>query len=169
MEFPGWTNPSDSEYLILKSDQMPPPRSALLLTEIIDTFGRASARAQGLRAVITTAAKFSTEPNGKLYFRMQGNKVIGMLKVGYRSLFISNEVGKMAQINPLCVLDFYVVEMCQRGGYGKALYEKMLETEGVSPAQLAIDKPSTKLLSFMRKHYGLNRFIPQNNNFVVFS
>ena len=56
-----------------------------------------------------------------------------MLKVGYRSLFITDLGGRMANINPLCVLDFYIVETLQRGGYGKALYEKMLETEGVSP------------------------------------
>ncbi|KAF4742693.1 Alpha-tubulin N-acetyltransferase 1, partial [Perkinsus olseni] len=33
----------------------------------------------------------------------------------------------------------------------------------------AYDRPSPKLLSFLRKHYGLHKYMPQGNNFVVFS
>ena len=44
----------------------------------------------------------------------------------------------------------------------------MLEQEGVHPSKLAIDRPSEKLVGFLRKHYTLNRTIPQMNNFVVY-
>jgi alpha-tubulin N-acetyltransferase 1 len=45
----------------------------------------------------------------------------------------------------------------------------MLEYEGVSPKKLAYDRPSEKLLSFLDKHYNLTKYVPQNNNFVVYN
>jgi alpha-tubulin N-acetyltransferase 1 len=48
------------------------------------------------------------------------------------------------------------------------IFEKMLETEAVSPEKLAYDRPSEKLISFMGRHFGLKKYVPQNNNFVVF-
>jgi hypothetical protein len=44
----------------------------------------------------------------------------------------------------------------------------MLAAEQLCPEQLAYDRPSPKLLSFVRKHYGLSSYVPQSNNFVVF-
>ncbi len=41
--------------------------------------------------------------------------------------------------------------------------------EKVEPRKLAYDKPSPKLLGFLRKHYGLSSYISQNNNFVVYN
>eukprot|EP00826_Nyctotherus_ovalis_P042165 TRINITY_DN430_c0_g1_i9.p2 TRINITY_DN430_c0_g1~~TRINITY_DN430_c0_g1_i9.p2 ORF type:complete len:178 (-),score=50.79 TRINITY_DN430_c0_g1_i9:282-815(-) len=71
-------------------------------------------------------------------------------------------------MTPLCVLDFYVYEKIQRSGFGKKVFEKMLECEGVEPEKLAYDRPSPKLIGFLRKHYGLVDYIPQNNNYVIF-
>ena len=45
----------------------------------------------------------------------------------------------------------------------------MLEKEGVRPEKLGYDRPSEKLIAFMGKHYGLKRYVPQNNNYVVYS
>ena len=46
----------------------------------------------------------------------------------------------------------------------------MLAREGnVHPAKLAYDRPSPKLVGFLSKHYGLKNYVPQNNNFIVFS
>ena len=45
---------------------------------------------------------------------------------------------------------------------------KMLLMEGVQPNKIAYDRPSPKLLGFLKKHFGLSFFIPQNNNFVIF-
>ncbi len=33
---------------------------------------------------------------------------------------------------------------------------------------MAYDKPSEKLFGFLKKHYGLSSYIPQNNNYVIF-
>lgn len=68
----------------------------------------------------------------------------------------------------MCVLDFYVHESMQRGGHGKAIFEKMLQEQHIGPEKLAYDRPSEKLLGFLAKHYGLKKYVPQNNNFVVF-
>jgi len=118
--------------------------------------------------VITTASRLFTSSD-KLYLRSEGGKVIGLLKIGSRKLFIRNESGQIKEITPICVLDFYVHESVQRGGQGKQIFEKMLQVEGVKPEKLAYDRPSPKLIGFLKKHYGLSNYVPQNNNYVVFS
>ena len=45
--------------------------------------------------------------------------MIGLIKVGFKKLFVSNKNSKLVEINPLCVLDFYVHESQQRSGVGK--------------------------------------------------
>jgi alpha-tubulin N-acetyltransferase 1 len=45
----------------------------------------------------------------------------------------------------------------------------MLANEGVKPHELGYDRPSPKLLGFLRKHYHLANYVPQTNNYVVFS
>ena len=77
--------------------------------------------------------------------------------------------GRNHEMNPLCVLDFYVHESQQRKGYGKCLYDFMLNMESnARPEHIAIDKPSEKSVRFLKKHYHLKNPIPQVNNFVVF-
>ena len=44
----------------------------------------------------------------------------------------------------------------------------MLENENKKANMLAYDRPSPKLISFLKKHYNLVNFIPQNNNFVIY-
>ena len=58
---------------------------------------------------------------------MEKNRCIGFLKVGYKQLFIRNRSGALIEMKPLCVLDFYVDNKVQRGGYGKLLFDAMLE------------------------------------------
>ena len=55
----------------------------------------------------------------------------------------------LLQVNALCVLDFYVSESCQRSGVGHQLFRAMLEHHDVQAEQLAYDRPSPKLLSFI--------------------
>jgi len=83
-----------------------------------------------------------------------------MIKVGSRKLFIRGDNGGIKEIKPLCVLDFYVDHNVQRGGHGRAIFEKMLEVEGVRPEKLAYDRPSEKLIAFLGKHYGLKKYVP---------
>lgn len=44
----------------------------------------------------------------------------------------------------------------------------MLKFEKVSASNLAYDRPSPKLIAFLKKHYNLTNYTPQNNNFVIF-
>lgn len=138
------------------------------ICEIIDALGRESSRAQGLRSIITSSVRFFSSSDNKIYLKIEGQKVVGILKTGIRKLFYSNEYGKIIEMSPLCLLDFYVHESCQRSGYGKELYECMLRHENTEAHKVAIDRPSSKSLTFMRKHYGLSDYIPQNNNFVIY-
>ncbi len=43
-----------------------------------------------------------------------------------RVFLIQDEIGRIAEITPVCCLDFYVHESCQRKGIGKMLFEHML-------------------------------------------
>ena len=88
-------------------------------------------------------------------------QVVGMLKVGRKKLFLLDAAGKPHELSPMCVLDFYVTETRQRTGCGKRLFEAMLRREQVEPRSLAVDRPSEKLISFLRKHYSLASIIPQ--------
>lgn len=80
--------------------------------------------------------------------------VVGLLKIGRKSLYVFDKFGDTKHVNAPCVLDFYIHESRQRSGLGKILFEYMLDNENLLPEQLAIDRPSEKLLGFLRKHYG---------------
>jgi alpha-tubulin N-acetyltransferase 1 len=77
--------------------------------------------------------------------------------------------GELVRTHPLCVLDFYVHERCQRSGYGQRLFDYMLADHCLHPAALAFDRPSQKLNQFLSKHYGLMTEALQYNNFLVFT
>ncbi|XP_025072812.1 alpha-tubulin N-acetyltransferase 1 isoform X4 [Alligator sinensis] len=141
---------------------------------VIDEMGKASAKAQNLPAPITSASRMQTNRH-VLYILMDHDvkgsgkgAVIGFLKVGYKKLFVLDRHGAHNEVEPLCVLDFYIHESLQRHGYGKELFQHMLQSERVEPHQLAVDRPSEKLLCFLRKHYNLKETISQVNNFVIF-
>ena len=68
----------------------------------------------------------------------------------------------------LCVLDFYISSSYQRRNLGHRLFLAMLEGEGVEARALAFDKPSFRLHPFLKKHFGLEDFVEQPNQFVVF-
>uniref|UniRef100_A0A1I8FUH9 N-acetyltransferase domain-containing protein n=1 Tax=Macrostomum lignano TaxID=282301 RepID=A0A1I8FUH9_9PLAT len=84
-------------------------------------------------------------------FRSSTGAVVGILKMGRKKLFVYDMLGKQHEMEPLCVLDFYVHD---RNRW--------------KPVHLAIDRPSPKFAGFLKKHYGLKDCIPQMNNFVVF-
>ncbi|XP_053907949.1 alpha-tubulin N-acetyltransferase 1 isoform X1 [Cuculus canorus] len=143
------------------------------LRSVIDELGRASAKAQGLPAPVTSAARMETNRHVLYILRSEGrgtpkSAVIGFIKVGYKKLFLLDRNGAHVEAEPLCVLDFYIHESLQRHGYGLELFQHMLQSERVEPRRLAVDRPSEKLLAFLRKHYGLTDAIPQVNNFVIF-
>lgn len=88
--------------------------------------------------------------------------VVGILKIGHKSLYVFDKNGDTKHVVAPCVLDFYVHESRQRHGLGKIMFEHMLEHENLLPEQLAVDRPSEKLLGFLRKHYG--KFTRANKN-----
>ena len=124
-------------------------------------------QAQELPTPITSGYKFFGSDQ-HIYILCDKNKFIGFIKVGRKHLFIYDEIGVPIEINPLCVLDFYTYETCQRKGYGKIMFSEMLLKEKVEPRKLGIDRPSSKFLNFLQKYYGLKDYVPQNNNYVVF-
>uniref|UniRef100_A0A0G4I1G4 Alpha-tubulin N-acetyltransferase n=1 Tax=Chromera velia CCMP2878 TaxID=1169474 RepID=A0A0G4I1G4_9ALVE len=137
------------------------------LREVIDAMGIASARAQGLRAPVTTFSKYQIHTN-RIYLKTFRGKIVGLLKTGPKRLFMRDKEGTLHELEPACVLDFYVSERFQRSGHGWSLFKAMLRYEGSLPELIAYDRPSPKLLGFLRKHCVLSSFVPQSNNFVLF-
>ena len=143
------------------------PGYILFVKEILNSMGEASSQAQKLNTTITSAHKFFIS-NHRIFIKAEQNKVLGFIKVGTKKLFLRDRNYNYHEVNPLCVLDFYVHESIQRRGVGKQLFDYMLDFEKKLPTELAYDRPSPKLLSFLKKYFGLNDFIQQTNNYVVF-
>ncbi|CAL1287211.1 unnamed protein product [Larinioides sclopetarius] len=138
---------------------------------VLDSIGIASAQAQDLHSPITTFKKLFSSSQQKIYTIRDINEprmIIGMLKVGMKRLFVCDDVGAYHEVDPLCVLDFYIHESKQRCGFGHELFDAMLKAEALDPVQLAIDRPSFKCLAFLEKHYNLKQPLRQNNNFVIY-
>ena len=69
------------------------PEAQNYMHDLIDKMGSASAKAQALPAVITTGSRLFTSGDNRLYLKAEGNKCMGLLKVGVKKLFIRNEIG----------------------------------------------------------------------------
>uniref|UniRef100_UPI00398F7EA1 alpha-tubulin N-acetyltransferase 1 isoform X2 n=1 Tax=Pristiophorus japonicus TaxID=55135 RepID=UPI00398F7EA1 len=181
MEFPFDINPLFPERVTVLDHHLQPGRrtnasKATLehqLAIVLDKMGESSAKAQLLSVSITSASRMQTNQH-RLYLLKDGlanhgkGAAIGFLKVGHKKLFVLDGRGAHNEMEPLCVLDFYVHVSLQRHGYGKELFDYMIQYEGIKPHHLAVDRPSGKFLCFLKKHYGLATTIPQVNNFVVF-
>lgn len=53
--------------------------------------------------------------------------VVGLLKMGWKKLYLFNKKGSRTEAQVFCLLDFYVHETRQRHGYGIRLMEHMLK------------------------------------------
>jgi GNAT superfamily N-acetyltransferase len=117
---------------------------------MINTMGDRSAIAQGLvgagkRPNPITQSHTLGETNARLYLMAHRGPsgapvVVGLLKVGQKQLFHWDANGRMHELpNQTCVLDFYVHEDFQRGGFGKLIFGAMLQNERVTPDRLAYD------------------------------
>ncbi|XP_017786851.1 PREDICTED: alpha-tubulin N-acetyltransferase-like isoform X2 [Nicrophorus vespilloides] len=144
------------------------------VTDIVNAMGSASATAQGLTKPITSADRLRNSENQNLYLLIEPNAcngkgaVTGLLKTGQKGLYVFDRDGHHYHVQAPCILDFYVHESRQRTGFGKTLFEHMLQKETVHPEKLAIDRPSDKFLGFLKKHYSLVDPIKQMNNYVVY-
>lgn len=144
------------------------------LSKVLDEIGKRSAVAQGLRRPVTSGSSLGDQ---RVYLMVDGHIALGLLKVGPKRLFVAPPTSRQGladirntfqEIQPLCALDFYVHEDYQRFGYGKQIFDAMLDFEGVGAQELGYDRPSPKFLSFLKKYFRLERYQPQSNNFVVF-
>ncbi|CAI9738643.1 alpha-tubulin N-acetyltransferase 1-like isoform X1 [Octopus vulgaris] len=139
---------------------------------VIDKLGIASSKAQGLRIPVTSTSKLKDSDHRIYLLKDEQNQnlgaAIGFLKIGYKSLFVYDNDEIIHELTPMCILDFYIHESRQRQGFGKELFDHMLQDTRLLPCQLAIDKPSFKFSSFLKKHYNLVHSIPQTNNFVIY-
>ncbi|KRK00874.1 alpha-tubulin N-acetyltransferase 1 isoform X2 [Drosophila yakuba] len=144
------------------------------MSEIIDRLGQLSATSQGLSKPVTTAQRLRMSDNQTIYLLADSEAghngaVIGLLKVGTKDLYLFDETGQTRKVEQApSILDFYVHESRQRAGLGKRLFQTMLNEEQWTPLKCSVDRPSEKLLAFLSKHYGLQRVIPQANNFVLY-
>lgn len=143
------------------------------LSKIIDTLGAGSAKAQNLRGAITSSFKLkSSEDHLYILKDKDGNKgfgcVVGMIRTGKKRLFLSDVFGNQHECQPLCILDFYVHESKQRSGFGRKLFDFMIQQEKIVAHQLAIDRPSPKFVNFLKKHFQLENPLNQINKFVIF-
>ncbi|KAH8242295.1 hypothetical protein KR026_005601, partial [Drosophila bipectinata] len=144
------------------------------LSQIIDEMGKRSAVAQGLRAPVTSAEKMITNTTNQVTYLMADDEsgrwaVTGLLKVGNKDLFLFDGDGRCRQTKQTpAILDFYIHESRQRRGLGKVIFDKMLADQGWTPGKCSVDRPSKKLISFLAKHFGLVRTVPQGNNFVLY-
>mmetsp|Transcript_2627 Transcript_2627/g.4479 ORF Transcript_2627/g.4479 Transcript_2627/m.4479 type:complete len:242 (+) Transcript_2627:45-770(+) len=140
---------------------------------LLEEMGKRSAAAQGLRKPVTSGHALGDQ---RVYLLVEGKRALGVLKVGKKRLFVeapfrsefADVRNSFQEIEPLCTLDFYVHERCQRSGFGHQLFDDMLRHEQLAPEDMGYDRPSSKFLGFLKKHYGLCKHKPQNNNFVVF-
>ncbi|KAL3312991.1 Alpha-tubulin N-acetyltransferase 1 [Cichlidogyrus casuarinus] len=127
-------------------------------------------QAQGLSNPVTGYKKFlqtdhtiyiATDREGK------STNAIGLLKVGRKNLYLHDTYGNLRHVQPLCVLDFYVHESQQRQGYGLRLFGFMLQDQNVKPHCLAIDRPSSKMISFLKRHYCFSDIELHSNSFGI--
>ena len=106
------------------------PEEEEAVRHVLDTMGKRSMVAQGLSKPITSCSGMRCG-DFRLYLSIgAGGAVRGLLKVGTKQLFVRRKPdAEYCQVSPLCVLDFYVHEGCQRGGVGASLFEHMLGTQ----------------------------------------
>ncbi|TMS37881.1 hypothetical protein L596_004721 [Steinernema carpocapsae] len=139
----------------------------------IDELCKMSAQAMNLKCPLTSCEKLIVSDN-TLYLVWERNeekdvsRLMGLLKVGRKKLFLYDNDRNTYEGELLCLLDFYVHHASQRKGHGKALFDFMLQSERAKVERMAFDSPTVTLLAFLNKHYDLHSAIWQNTNFVVF-
>lgn len=77
----------------------------------------------------------------------------------------------MIEKDPCCILDFYILESKQRMGIGFMLLEQVLQVEKQRVSafdQCVYDRPSPKLLGFLKKNYKAIKENLQPNKFMIF-
>lgn len=149
----------------------------------LDALGVNSGQAQLLNGPITTVEKIEGSNHTTIVCNacnyegglpltssssVTSARCVGYIKYGIKDLYFYHKNGKVSQCSPLCLLDFYVDESMQRGGLGIALFRQMLEQTGTVPHDIAYDRPSPKLIAFMRKHFNMVNPDLQPNRYAIY-
>ena len=137
------------------------------IKEILDKMGELSSKSQNLLVNITTTNKFFPSDQC-LIIKADKNKVLGYIKVGPKKLFLRDRICNYHERKTLCVLDFYIYDTEQRKGIGREIFDFMLNYKNIEPGELAYDSPTLRFLAFLKRNYGLENFITQENNFTIF-
>ncbi|KAL3260074.1 hypothetical protein MRX96_016543 [Rhipicephalus microplus] len=127
--------PHDEQHRFVRSSSRVQERLGL----VIDALGKASSLAQSLAAPVTTSDRLRNSDH-RVYLLVEpsarGGTVLGLLKVGFKQLFLRDGHGRLCQVRPLCLLDFYVHQSRQRKGNGRRLFDRMTQHLQSSPALL---------------------------------
>lgn len=136
----------------------------------VNQLGIESGVEQELKGPITTAEKLLEETSDShvLLVYYKDDKPLGFIKYGEKNLFFYTKKGVVKELLCTCVLDFYVSTVLQRSGLGSVLFKDMLTRLQLHPNTLAYDRPSPKLVSFLKKHYGLINSDLQPNRYAIF-
>lgn len=143
-----------------------------IISDTVDHIGEASSVAQELKSPITSAEKLKSS-NHTLYLMTERTPhghfvVVGLIKMGWKKLYVHDQNGSPTEATVFCLLDFYISETRQRRGYGIKLMDYMLKDNDIKASQLAFDQPSDYLMQFLSKHFNLTNSVNQSNNFVIF-
>ncbi|CAM9675004.1 unnamed protein product [Ectocarpus sp. 12 AP-2014] len=147
-------------------------RSSEAFDKALNEMGQLSSKAQQQTTPLTTADKIRAKDD-ILYIACDGTvgTLQGFLRLGRKYLFLyppQDDNGSMIEKDTMCLLDFYVYESVQRRGLGLHLFKSALKEEGLTPTEIAYDRPSPKLKPFLGKHFGLHNCLDQPNRFMVF-
>ncbi|EFO65197.1 Mechanosensory abnormality MEC-17-like protein [Giardia lamblia P15] len=133
---------------------------------ILDGMGRGSQAAQGLPSPVTNLA-FIRDSHHFLFLAVDEDRCLGILKGGVKHLFMLDSQNETHEMDAMCCLDFYTHETVQRRGIGTRLFRAMELHTHISAHGWAFDRPSSKLLAFLSKVYGMQDFKAQSNNFFM--
>ena len=148
----------------------------------LDILGIKSGQAQLLNGPITSVEKLAGSNHTITVCKSTDGDTgycVGYLKYGVKDLYFYHKNGKVTQSSPVCLLDFYVDDSMQRNGLGIDLFRHMLDalsidppvsslTTPITPKDIAYDRPSPKLIAFMRKHYNMMNPDLQPNRFAIY-
>ena len=144
-----------------------PPGYKAYIKEILDKMGELSSKSQNLLVNVTTTNRFFPSDH-TLIIKADKNKVLGYIKVGPKRLFLRDRICNYHERKTLCVLDFYIYDTEQRKGLGKEIFDFMLNYKKINPGELAYDRPTLRFLAFLKRNYGLENYIQQENNFTIY-
>ncbi|KAF9308300.1 Alpha-tubulin N-acetyltransferase 1 [Podila horticola] len=162
------------------------------LGAIVDALGEASAKAQELPTSITQRQRLAKNPTQRVYILRTGldsgeDQWLDQLQIGSplmkeaikKSLLDRNgpsqESSEEDQDN--IQEEATMIQTKSRSEEKGVFVAGMLKigekklfivVEDVEPNQIAYDRPSPKLYQFLSKHFSLDRYLPQPNQFAIF-